>query len=317
MAATAFFYHPDFLKHEHGPGHPECPGRLESILAYLEQLGLLKRTLQRCPEVAPRKILLNTHTAKYIDQIEQLSRQGHSVALNPDTAVSPDTFNAACLAVGSVIQAAEMVINGQVDNAFCAVRPPGHHAESDQALGFCYFNSIAIAARHLQSSYNIKRIAIIDWDVHHGNGTQHTFESDPSILFCSVHQFGSGFYPGTGAAAEQGFGAGAGFTLNVPVLAGTTESTYCTIFLEKFKPALDRFQPEFILLSAGFDAHSDDPLGGVKLTENSYGLLSKIVLDIANEHCQGRLVSILEGGYNFNATARSTSTHIQTLLEAS
>jgi len=316
MARTAFFYHPIFLDHEHQPGHPECSGRLEAFMDHLESAGLLKRTLEQSPQPAPRDVLLNSHTAAHIDRIEQLSAGGQTIALNADTAVSPATFKAASLAAGSIVQAVDRVMLGQSDNAFCAVRPPGHHAEREQALGFCYFNNIAIAARHLQAAHGVNKVAIIDWDVHHGNGTQHTFEADPSIFFFSVHQFGSWFFPGTGAATEQGTGAGHGFTLNAPVEAGATETVYRKIFLEEFKPALDRFEPEFILLSAGFDAHSADPLGDVKLTDDSYGFLSETILDMAATHCQGRLVSILEGGYNFNATARSAGIHLQALLEA-
>ena len=205
-------------------------------------------------------------------------------------------------------------MRGDVEHAFCAVRPPGHHAETAKAMGFCLFNNVAIAARYVQKKYGLNRVLIVDWDVHHGNGTQHSFEQDPSILFFSTHQYPH--YPGTGRATERGTGAGEGFTINVPMEAGDGDDEYHAIFLNVLLPAAEAFKPEFVIISAGFDAHRDDPLASMGLTEAGYSDLTGLVVGIAKRHAQGRLLSALEGGYNLTALGASVDAHLKVLLAA-
>lgn len=309
--ATGFLSHDRFLDHSNGPGHPERPDRLVSIWRRLHESGTWKGLVEIEPAQAGRTSLTQVHTPHHVDFIEGLSASGRATGLTPDTGISKGTFGAARLASGGAITAVDAVVSGAVDNAFCAHRPPGHHAEREQAMGFCFFNHVAVAAKHLRHRHGIRRIAIIDWDVHHGNGTQHTFESDPETLFFSIHQYPH--YPGTGSAEERGIGAGVGATLNVPVPAGTGDAEYAQIFAEVLRPAIDAFEPEFLLLSAGFDAHRADPLGGVELTEKGFEILTETVLALARDHCDGRLVSLLEGGYDLEATALSVDVHLQTL----
>ena len=309
--ATGFLTHDRFLDHCHGPGHPERADRLLAIWRRLQESGTRKRLVGLEPAEADRRSLTQIHSPLHIDLVERLSATGRTSGLTPDTGISRGTFGAARLASGGAITAVDAVVSGTVDNAFCAHRPPGHHAERDRAMGFCYFNHIAVAAMHLRNRHGIRRMAIIDWDVHHGNGTQHSFESDPDILFFSIHQYPH--YPGTGAAEELGIGPGVGATLNVPVPAGTGDAGYAHISAEVLRPAIDAFRPEFLLLSAGFDAHRADPLGGMELTEKGFEILTEAVTAMARDHCDGRLVSLLEGGYDLQATAVSVDVHLQTL----
>jgi acetoin utilization deacetylase AcuC-like enzyme len=232
-------------------------------------------------------------------------------ALDPDTCISPDSYRVALLAVGGALLAVDQVVEGRPDNAFVALRPPGHHAERERAMGFCLFNNVAIAARYAQRRYGLKRVLIVDWDVHHGNGTQHTFEDDPSVLFFSTHQFP--FYPGTGRTSERGTGAGLGYTLNVPLAAGCGDNEYRQVFEKILYPAAQAFEPQLVLVSAGFDAHRNDPLASMNVTEDGYAHMTSIVRDIAERYCEGRLVSLLEGGYNLEALAHSVERHLHVL----
>ena len=309
--ATGFLTHDRFLDHSNGPGHPERPDRLVSIWRRLHESGTGEGLVALEPAEADRTSLTQVHSTDHVDRIERLSATGRSTGLTPDTGISRGTFEAARLASGGAITAVDAVVSGTVENAFCAHRPPGHHAERDQAMGFCFFNHVAVAAKHLRQRHGIRRLAIVDWDVHHGNGTQHTFEADPDTLFFSIHQYPH--YPGTGAAEERGIGHGVGATLNVPVPAGTGDAGYARVFAEVLRPAIDAFRPEFLLLSAGFDAHRADPLGGVELTEKGFEILTEAVTAMARDHCDGRLVSLLEGGYDLGATAVSVDVHLQTL----
>jgi acetoin utilization deacetylase AcuC-like enzyme len=218
------------------------------------------------------------------------------------------------LAVGGALQAVDQVVDRRVRNAFVALRPPGHHAERDRAMGFCLFNNVAIAARYAQQQYGLKRVLIVDWDVHHGNGTQHAFEDDPSVLFFSTHQYP--FYPGTGRASERGNGPGLGYTVNVPLAAGCGDQEYIEVFEKILYPAAQAFRPDLVLISAGFDAHREDPLAGMLVTEGGYERMTTIVREIAEQCCAGRLVSLLEGGYNLEALARSVERHLRTLGDA-
>jgi len=306
----SFISHPEYLKHETGRRHPEDPARLTAITRHLETTGTLAQLAQAEPTEPSLEWLTLAHTPDYISTIEKACRGGVR-ALDADTYISPDSYRTALLAVGGALLAIDQVVSGDAASAFVALRPPGHHAERERAMGFCLFNNVAIAARYAQRHYGFKRILIVDWDVHHGNGTQHTFEEDPNILFFSTHQFP--FYPGTGRSSERGTGAGLGYTINVPLAAGCGDGEYRDVFENVLYPAARAFEPHLILISAGFDAHRDDPLAGMNVTEDGYAQMTAIVRDIAERHCEGRLVSLLEGGYNLEALARSVERHLQVL----
>jgi acetoin utilization deacetylase AcuC-like enzyme len=282
------------------------------ILERLEQTGLLERLLRLEPAEAPRDALGRVHDPDYVGRIEAHCREGGMFAEDSDTVGSPGTWRAAVLSAGAVVTAADAVMAGTVANAFCCVRPPGHHAERDHAMGFCFFNNVAVGVRHVQARHGIERVAVVDWDVHHGNGTQHAFESDPSVFYFSIHQYPH--YPGTGRRAEDGVGDGRGFTLNVPLAAGATDADYGRAFREELRPALDRFRPQFVFISAGFDGHRADPLGGMGLTADGFADLTREVLALAEAHAAGRLVSVLEGGYNLAALAASVEAHLRALM---
>ena len=311
---TGFFYHPIFLQHETTPGHPERADRLKAILQILNNTGLIDQLEKYTPQPASIETLQLNHDADYIKRVKQACEQGTGMIDSPDCSICSATYEAALHAAGAATQAVDAVINGEIKNAFCAVRPPGHHALHDTAMGFCYFNNIAIAARHLQKKHGIQKIMIIDWDVHHGNGTQDSFYDDPSVFFFSCHQYP--FYPGSGAENETGSGKGKGYTLNVPLRPGQTDQDMIKIFKQQVETAANHFQPQFILLSAGFDSHHDDPLGGMYITDEGFAQLSAIVRQIAKKHAGGKLVSLLEGGYDLNGLAKSVNAHIADLMQA-
>jgi acetoin utilization deacetylase AcuC-like enzyme len=232
----------------------------------------------------------------------------------PECPLSPATFEAAICAAGGILAGIDNVMQGNIKNCFCAVRPPGHHAERSRAMGFCYFNNIAIAAKYLQKQYAIERIAIIDWDVHHGNGTQNAFEQDPAVFYISFHQNPYTCYPGTGKASETGTGKGQGYTLNFPMAPGAGNQDYFEA-METVERKMENFRPGFVLISAGFDAHTDDPLAHINLTTKGYEEMTRKVKGVAEDHAEGRVVSMLEGGYNLQALGESVKTHIQVLSE--
>jgi acetoin utilization deacetylase AcuC-like enzyme len=254
------------------------------------------------------------HKPSYVAALKQHVPATGRVMLDADTSMSPGSLPAAYLAAGGALAAADAIVAGRVDNAFCAVRPPGHHAEHDRAMGFCLFNNVAIAARYFQRRHGLARVLIVDWDVHHGNGTQHSFDDDPSVLFFSTHQYPH--YPGTGRATERGRGKGEGATINVPMEAGEGDEAYLAVFQKVLVPAADDFRPDVVIISAGFDAHRDDPLASMGLTEDGYAELTRIVAGIARRHSKGRILSSLEGGYNLHALSVSVERHVTALLEA-
>ena len=314
MATTGIVYHPDYLKHDMGDGHPEGPARLQAIMGRLEATGVLSRLMLIEPLPVADQWITQIHAPTYLQMLKSQAPSSGRVSLDPDTVMSAGTLPAAYLAAGGAITATDAIMAGHVNNAFCAVRPPGHHAERDRAMGFCLFNNVAIAARYVQRHHGIQRVLIVDWDVHHGNGTQHGFYDDPSVLFFSTRQFPH--YPGTGRATEVGEGAGKGTTINVPLSLGQGDKDYREIFQRVLAPEADTFKPEFIIISAGFDAHRDDPLAGMGLTEDGYAELTGIVVEIARKHGRGRILSCLEGGYNLKALSASVERHVCALLEA-
>jgi len=292
---TGIVYHPDYQLHR-TVGHPERAERLVAIMERLESLDDLVRV---SPRKATEAELEYVHTSSHIERVKEHSARG--VPLDMDTPVSPDSYSVALLAAGGVIAGVDAVVEGDVRNVFGAVRPPGHHATPDRAMGFCLFNNVAIAARHAQKQHGLSRVLIVDWDVHHGNGTQDALYSDPSVLYFSTHQYPH--YPGTGQVSEVGSGDGRGYTVNVPLPTGCTDTDYRDVFEEILNPIAEEFKPEIILVSAGQDASERDPLAGMNLTTEGFGALSEIVVDLSEKLCEGRVVASLEGGYNLDALA--------------
>ena len=314
MHTTGFVYDDIFMKHEVMAGHPERPERLAAILGMLDETGLSKELRRVAPREATLDDLCRVHEAYYVDFVRKAVECHQRVLDMGDTCVGPHSYTAALMAAGAVLAATDAVVAGEIQNAFCAVRPPGHHAEAAQAMGFCVFNNVAISARYAQAVHNLKKILIVDWDVHHGNGTQHTFDDDDTVLYVSTHQFPH--YPGTGAASETGHGPGAGFTLNIPLRAGSGDEEFAKAFNEIIVPRADAFKPDLVLISAGFDAHGNDPLSGLELTSSCYGELTRIVKGIAERHAGGKLVSVLEGGYDLQVLRDAIEAHLRVLMES-
>ena len=299
-----------FLAHA-APGHVERPERLTAVRAALEQAGLWDRLAPIAARPAEEADLLRVHAAEHLDRVRRSADAGRTLWFDADTYACPATAEAAWLAAGGVCAAADAVVAGEVRAAFCAVRPPGHHACRNRAMGFCLFNNIAVAARRLQQVHGLRRILIVDWDVHHGNGTQEAFWADPDVLYVSTHQWPH--YPGTGGPGDEGEGAGRGATLNYPLRSGAGEAA----FLAAIDDALDRaeaFAPEAVLVSAGFDGHRDDPLAGLNLTEAAFAEATRRVRDLARRTAGGRIVSTLEGGYDLDALGASVAAHVAALL---
>lgn len=308
MRKIGFVYDPGYLRHDSGPRHPENPVRLKAIINHLNAVGLPQLLELIEPVPAPLTYVQKVHSLEYIRRVEQSCQQGLTLLDSPDTGISPASYEIALLSVGGVLTAIDRVMEGTVSQAFCAIRPPGHHAERSRAMGFCIFNNVAIAACYLQEKYSIERVLIIDWDAHHGNGTQKAFWDDPTIFYFSIHQYPH--YPGTGSRLERGIGAGESHTLNIPLPAGCGDKEYIEAFLEVLWPVAMAFSPQFILISAGFDAHRDDPLSGLMVTEDGYEEITRIAVEIALKKCQGKIVSVLEGGYNLIALCHSVERHI-------
>lgn len=314
MKKTGFVYDKRYQLHDTGDYHPEVAERLEAVYKGIEEAGLLPY-LTLIPAVpAKPKWIEAVHEVAYIRRFEELCLCGRRTFDFPDNQMCCETYEVASLAVGGVLKAAEMMMKGEIDNAFCAVRPPGHHAEVNQAMGFCYFNNIAICARYLQQEWGIGRIGIFDFDVHHGNGTQHIFEEDATVLYYSVHEHPSFAFPGTGRAFEKGTGTGTGYTRNYPILPGQGDDAYDKMLKEDFVPAFDEFAPEVILVSAGFDAHEDDDMSGISLSTAGFSRIMKTVVELAERHAGGRLISVLEGGYSIRRLPELARDHIAILL---
>jgi acetoin utilization deacetylase AcuC-like enzyme len=265
------------------------------------------------PKAADEKWVETVHSPQYIDRIRRLANNGGGVLDQGDTPICEASFDIAMLGVGALLQACDAVMDGTVKRAFAAIRPPGHHAEPDRPMGFCLFANISIAARYLQQHHGVGKVAIIDFDVHHGNGTQAVFESDPSVLFISLHQDPRTCYPGSGYIHETGKGAAIGTTLNIPINPGSGDVRYLEAFHDQVLPEIDRFKPEMVLISAGFDAHADDPLAQMNLTDDCFGEMTKLLAQAADSHTAGRIVSVLEGGYNLAALGRSVVRHLMAL----
>jgi acetoin utilization deacetylase AcuC-like enzyme/formylglycine-generating enzyme required for sulfatase activity len=311
-APTGFVYGDICLKHQTPDGHPEQPERLTAIRERLREAGLLSQLQVIEPRPAAQAWLTTVHSPQHVAAIRAAAGNGTRVC-SGDTPVSKHSYDAALHAVGGVLAAVDAVMAGRVRNAFCAVRPPGHHASRDKAMGFCLFNNVAIAARYAQQHHHAAKILIVDWDVHHGNGTQATFDDDPSVFYFSIHQ--SPHYPGTGRAEDRGRGPAVGTKLNVPLPPGCGNDDYRKAFVEQLVPAAREFRPDFVLISAGFDAHEGGRLGRMKLTADGYAELTRIVRAIADQHCRGRLVSVLEGGYRPKNLAASAEAHVRVLME--
>ena len=314
--ATGFVYDSAFLDHDTGPGHPERPDRLRAIVEALRASGLWERLEHLTFDAATPEQLATLHDPVYIERVAAACAAGTPCIDVPDSAVCRDSERLARLAVGGVLRAASAVMDGEVANAFCAVRPPGHHAEAGRSMGFCLYGSVALAAHTLTAVHGLERVAVIDFDVHHGNGTQHMLEDRADVLFVSVHEHPDRQYPGTGYADETGTGPGRGATLNAPLPPGGGDGAYRRAFDETVVPRLDRFEPQFVLLSAGFDAAAADPLGGMNVSTEGFAWMSRQMVEVARRHAGGRLVSVLEGGYDLDALAAGAAAHLQVLLDA-
>jgi acetoin utilization deacetylase AcuC-like enzyme len=326
---------PEFIKHDTGPHHPERPDRIRAISLAVRQAGLIDssnpfpdfaldlqlspvtgpKLLELTPEPADLDALCRIHPQSMIDRIRHICEVGGGLLDQSDTPVSRDSYAVALLSCGAVLKCCDAVMTGRVRRAFAAVRPPGHHAEPSAPMGFCLFSNVAVAARHLQKKHGIGKVAIVDFDVHHGNGTQAAFESDPSVLFISLHQHPRTCYPGTGFDWETGEGAGAGTTLNIPMMPGSGDDEYLLAFDDRVIPALEAYRPEVLLISAGFDAHREDPLAQMQVSENGFERMTRLLTHFADRHCGGRVISALEGGYNLRALGRSVVRHLVALRD--
>ena len=311
---TAVVHHPIYEKHSTGPGHPETPERYRLVIDALQNDEALWNGLSQIkPEKASQGLVQAVHTKEHFKRVEGAFANGLD-RLDSDTVISMQSFDASLFAAGGAIAAVDAVMSGEAKNAFVAVRPPGHHATAEHAMGFCLFNNVAVAARYAQNKYQeIENVAIIDWDVHHGNGTQGIFYSDPSVFFFSMHQYP--WYPGTGSRGETGQGKGLGTTLNLPTRAFTSSKDQVASFEAAITEMSTKMKPDIVFISAGFDAHLTDPLGQLQLEDPDYASLTRTVMQWADETCGGRIVSCLEGGYNLNTLGETVKAHVSELMQ--
>ncbi|MFN4258437.1 MAG: histone deacetylase [Gemmataceae bacterium] len=309
---TLLYTDPLFLQHDTGR-HPETANRLRVVTARLQKTELIKQCHHGTSQPLSEEAVAEVHSPRQIQSVKQLAAHGGG-HLDPDTVVSPMSFQVALAAAGAGVAAVEAVLKGEGRNALCLVRPPGHHATPTRSMGFCLFNNVALAARHAQKRHGLTRVLIVDWDVHHGNGTQDIFYDDGMTAFFSIHRYGAGFYPGTGAADETGHGKGLGLIFNAPIRHGTSRQDYHDRFTHHLEKAADKIKPELVLLSAGFDAHVRDPIGALGLDTEDFVTMTKQVLEVARSHCKARLVSCLEGGYHLDALAECVQAHLEELL---
>ena len=329
MATAAFVSSPDFVEHDTGPGHPERPDRIRAIHRAIRAAGLVDspdpfpdfeldlgpatpagfKLLEIAPVPAEVEQITAVHPLEHVRKVRWASEAGGG-ALDADTRLSLESYELALLSAGATITACDAVMTGRAKRAFAAARPPGHHAEPDRSMGFCLFSNIAIGARHIQNKYGVRRVAIVDFDVHHGNGTQAVFEADPSVFFCSMHEDPRTCYPGSGYDWEKGVGPGEGYTLNVPFRPKSDDDDYLKALREKVIPAVEAFKPEVLMISAGFDAHLDDPLAHIELSEQGFEDITRELVALADRQCDGRVISNLEGGYNLRALGRSVVRHL-------
>ena len=314
MPTTALLLDRIYTQHNTGEGHPERPERVEAIAAALTKAALKEKLLPVEARPASDDELAAVHSREYLSNAKREIERGHRQLSTGDTDVSPRSWEVAIRAAGGVLNAVDRVFNNHAKNAFCAVRPPGHHATPTRGMGFCIVNNVAVAARYAQRKYGADRVLIVDWDVHHGNGTQDVFYSDDTVLFFSTHQHP--WYPGTGMAEERGEGKGAGLTINRPLPAGSGRAEIYAAFREALLPATDRLKPDLILVSAGFDSRAGDPLGQFRLTDDDFAELTRVLMDAADEHCGGKLVSVLEGGYSLEGLSSAVTAHVRTLQHA-
>lgn len=314
MARVGLIAHPDFSLHDTGFGHPERPARLHAIRSRLAETGLGDRLFDISPKTLEVGWLERVHASRHILDVKRRCEQNVRLMDAGDTFISPASYKVARLAAGAACEAVEAVMDDRADAVFCATRPPGHHAERDRAMGFCLFNNAAVAARYIQAAHRLERILIVDWDVHHGNGTQHIFEEDPTVFYFSAHQYPH--YPWfSGSSGERGIGPGKGTNLNAPMPAGAGDEQFLRAFDELLAPEMERFQPEFVIVSAGFDAHVDDPLSGTRVTADGFAEMTRRVHQLARTYANNRIISVLEGGYDLNGLALCVEYHLTALLE--
>lgn len=310
---TAFIHHPIALKHDTGIGHPETARRYESVMSAMRSADVWSELSEMVPEKASQGLIQAAHTKEHFKRVAGAFENGLEY-LDADTVISMQSFDAALFAAGGVCRAVDAVMAGEARNAFVAARPPGHHATAESAMGFCLFNNVAVGARYAQNRYKeIERVAIIDWDVHHGNGTQGIFFDDPSVFFFSMHQYP--WYPGSGSRGEIGFGRGKGYTMNVPVKAGTKALEQRRMFEAALGDIASGFRPDLIIISAGFDAHLSDPLGQLRLEDADFVAMTRSVLSWAADVCGGRVISVLEGGYNLQTLGATVQAHVEALAK--